>query len=150
MRRVVACVAAVGLLAGCDAPKGEGGQPSAGMPSNDPNTFRASSSVNLDRPYAGDWAEDVGACKDEKKVWTVEPKRMAIATLRRFCAWDEVYLNQGSDGAPVSWASNAKCLQGGNESHVFVFFHVKDSLQEMKVTFNDTTSFDLVRCVKKA
>jgi hypothetical protein len=138
-----------GSLAGCDAPTGAGGGdgPSAGSPANDANTFRAS--VDPDRAYAGQWALASSHCTDDKKIWTVEPRRMAIQK-QRFCLFEDIYASQGKGDAPTTWSTGAKCLAEGHESHDFVFFRVKDNLREMRVTFNDADPVDLVRCPQKS
>lgn len=150
MRSLLVCVAIAGLLAGCGGPKDEAGgdEPSAGIPVNDPNTFRAD--VNHERPYAGEWAAATNQCADEKKVWTIEAHRMAIVPAMRFCAFDDIYVSDGAANTPTTWSASAKCLAGGRESHDFLFFRVKDNLREMRVTFNDAKSVELVRCPLKS
>jgi hypothetical protein len=150
VRGVLVCVAVLGFAGACDAPKGEPGKnpSSAGVPGVDPNTFRAS--ANIERPYAGEWAAEAKLCGDKKKTWTIEPHRMAIVPAMRFCAFDNVYVNEGSDGAPDTWSASAKCLAQGHETHDFLFFRVQDNLHEMRVTFNDSKSVDLVRCPMKS
>ena len=137
-------------MAGCDAPSGSPGSdaPSAGAPANDPNTFRAA--VNPDQAYAGEWALARSHCGDTKKIWTVEPKRMAIQPAMRFCIFSDIYVSDGSGDKPTTWSAGARCLSDGKESHDFLFFRVKDNLREMRVTFNDSNSVDLVRCPLKS
>jgi hypothetical protein len=137
----------LGLLAACDAPESAGNfseEPTSGAPVTDPNTFRAD--VDLQRPYAGEWAAAANHCTDEKKVWTIEARRMAIVPAMRFCAFDNIYVSEANSGVRTIWSASAKCLANGEESHDFLFFRVKDNLKEMRVTFNDTNSVELVRC----
>ncbi len=139
------------VLAGCDAPQGAptGAQDQSGaVPANDPNTFRAG--VNPDTAYAGEWALARSHCSDGKKIWTIEARRMAIVPAMRFCAFDNIYVSQGRGDSPTTWSASAKCLAEGKESHDFLFFRVKDNLKEMRVTFNDSNSVDLVRCPLKS
>jgi hypothetical protein len=58
----------------------------------------------------------------------------------------EMYVSEGQGPAPTTWSAGAKCLSEGKESHDFLFFRVDDNLREMRVTFNDARSVDLVRC----
>lgn len=146
MRTLMACVALLGVLGACEAPEngtdGAAG-PTKGDPANNPNTFRAD--VDPQRPYAGEWALAANQCGDDKKVWTIETRRMAVAPAMRFCAFDSLYVSN-SDGVAQTWSASAKCLAEGRESHDFLFFRVHENLREMRVTFNDTKSFNLVRC----
>ncbi|MDP3736764.1 MAG: hypothetical protein Q8R02_05215 [Hyphomonadaceae bacterium] len=147
MRGLVVSLSALGLAAACDAPESADNfteEPTRGAPVTDPNTFRAD--VDLERPYAGEWAAATNQCSDQKKVWTIEARRMAILPAMRFCAFDNIYVSEGNNGARTIWSASAKCLADGSESHDFLFFRVKDNLKEMKVTFNDTSSVELVRC----
>lgn len=147
MRRILAGLCVLGLLAACDAPESAGNfseEPTSGAPVTDPNTFRAD--VDLQRPYAGEWAAAANHCTDEKKVWTIEARRMAIVPAMRFCAFDNIYVSEANSGVRTIWSASAKCLANGEESHDFLFFRVKDNLKEMRVTFNDTNSVELVRC----
>lgn len=148
MRSLLTCVVVAGLLAGCDAPSDGRENPSAGIPVTDPNTFRAD--ADLERSYAGEWAAATSQCGDEKKIWTIEPRRMAIVPAMRFCAFDNIYVSDGPGSAPTVWSASAKCLAEGRESHDFLFFRVKDNLREMRVTFNDASSVELVRCPMKS
>jgi hypothetical protein len=135
------------LLGACDAPDSAANfseEPATGAPVADPNTFRAD--VDLERPYAGEWAAATNHCSDQKKVWTIEARRMAIVPAMRFCAFDNIYVSEANNGVRTIWSASAKCLANGEESHDFLFFRVKDNLKEMKVTFNDTSSVELVRC----
>jgi hypothetical protein len=140
----------VGLaLAGCDAPAGNPDSPSAGARDNDPNTFRAA--VNPDQAYAGQWALARSHCTDSKKIWTVEPRRMAIQPAMRFCVFNgDIFVADGPGEKPTTWSAGALCLSEGKESHDFLFFRVADNLREMRVTFNDSKSVDLVRCPLKS
>jgi hypothetical protein len=147
VRSLVGLMVIAGLIAGCDAPQGTD-NPSAGGPVNDPNTFRAN--IDATRPYAGEWAAATNQCGDEKKIWTIEPHRMAIVPAMRFCAFDDVYVSDGPGAAPATWSASAKCLAEGRESHDFLFFRINDNLREMRVTFNDTRSVELVRCPMKS
>ena len=111
----------------------------------DPNTFRAD--VNPRRAYAGEWAAASNHCGDDKRIWTIEARRMAIQPDMRFCVFDnDIYVAEGNGPAPTTWSAGAKCLAEGKESHDFLFFRVDDNLREMRVTFNDSRSVDLVRC----
>lgn len=151
VRILVACVVLFGAAAACNAPGGAGdgaGNPAAGDPANNPNTFRAD--VDHGQAYAGQWAQAKSQCGDEKKIWTIEPRRMAIVPAMRFCAFESVYVSEGPSGADTTWSTSAKCLADGRESHDFLFFRVKDNLHEMRVTFNDSKSVELVRCPMKS
>ena len=150
MRNLLVLVVVATLVAGCGAPAGgDNDTPSAGRPVTDPNTFRAE--IDAARPYAGEWAAAKSQCGDEKKIWTIEPHRMAIVPSMRFCVFDDdVYVSAGPGSAPATWSTSAKCLAEGRESHDFLFFRVKDNLSEMRVTFNDTSSVELVRCPMKS
>jgi len=148
VRTLLACIAIAGLVAGCDAPEGGSDNPTAGSPVNDPNTFRAD--IDATRPYAGEWAAAKSQCGDEKNIWTIEANRMAIVPAMRFCAFDDIYVSEGPADAHGTWSASAKCLAEGRESHDFLFFRVKDNLHEMRVTFNDTSSVELVRCPMKS
>ena len=87
---------------------------------------------------------------DARKVWTVEPRRMAIQHVR-FCVFDEdIFMADGKGDKPTTWSAGATCLAEGKKSHDFLFFRVKDNLREMRVTFNDSSSVDLVRCPIKS
>ena len=148
VRNLIACVGLLALVGACDAPKdgsGDSATPAAGDPANNPNTFRAD--IDPNHAYAGQWASAVAHCGDEKKVWTIETRRMAIRPDLRFCVFDrDMYASDGPGAAPKTWAASAKCLAEGHESHDFLFFRVKDNLREMRVTFNDSNSVELVRC----
>ncbi len=146
MRGVLACVALTGLLASCDASV----DPAAGVsaPVSDPNAFRAN--IDPARPYAGEWAAASSHCRDDGKIWTIEAKRMAIVPDMRFCVFDDMYVSEGPGKAEATWSTGAKCLAGGRESHEFLFFRVEDNLREMRVTFNDAASIELVRCPMKS
>lgn len=144
MRLAAACVAVLGVLAAC-SPEGGNDVPSAGIPVTDPNTFRAD--VDPDRAYAGEWAAASNHCNDQKRVWTIEARRMAIQPDMRFCVFEsDMYVSEGDGAAPTTWSAGAKCLSDGKESHDFLFFRVDDNLREMRVTFNDARSVELVRC----
>lgn len=147
MRNFLACLSVLTLAAACDAPESADSfseEPARGAPVTDPNTFRAD--VDVERPYAGEWASQSNHCTDQKKVWTIEARRMAIVPAMRFCAFDNIYVSEGNGGLRTIWSASAKCLANGEESRDFLFFRVKDNLKEMKVTFNDTSSVELVRC----
>jgi hypothetical protein len=138
-------VAIFAALAACDAPGRDEDDPSAQIPVTDPNTFRAD--IDPARAYAGEWAAASNHCEDEKKVWTIEARRMAIVPDMRFCVFDnDIYVSDGAGTAPKTWSAGAKCLSDGKESHDFLFFRVDDNLREMRVTFNDARSVELVRC----
>jgi hypothetical protein len=142
-------MAGMSALAACSPGAGDDSSaPSAGSRDNDPNTFRASG--NPDHAYAGEWAVAANHCEDARKVWTVEPRRMAIQRVR-FCVFDEdIYMADGKGDKPTTWSTGATCLADGKQSHDFLFFRVKDNLREMRVTFNDSNSVDLVRCPLKS
>ena len=145
MRLVATLAIVLGALAACDAPGGGDDEPSAQIPVTDPNTFRAD--IDPQRAYAGEWAAATSHCGDEKKVWTIEAKRMAIVPDMRFCVFEnDMYVSDGKGAAPTTWSAGAKCLSDGKESHDFLFFRVDDNLREMRVTFNDARSVELVRC----
>lgn len=145
MRFTLACVAIFAALAACDAPDRAEDEPSAQIPVTDPNTFRAG--IDPDRAYAGEWAAASSHCDDDKRIWTIESRRMAIQPDMRFCVFDnDMYVSDGAGTAPKTWSAGAKCLSEGKESHDFLFFRVHDNLREMRVTFNDARSVELVRC----
>jgi hypothetical protein len=139
-------MAVLGLLAGCNPP----GEPAedASIPVTDPNTFRAA--IDPERPYAGEWAKTSSHCRDEEKIWTIEARRMAVVPDMRFCVFEDMFVNEGNGKAPATWSAGAKCLAEGRESHDFLFFRVDDNLREMRVTFNDAASVELVRCPTKS
>ncbi len=137
MRVVIAVLAGACLLAGCEK-AGEAGvatAPGEGM----------AAQVDAATPYAGEWASASGDCDDDRKLWTIEARRMAIVPAMRFCAFDKVYVSDADQGDSV-WSAAAQCLADGRESQDFVFFRLDDNLRQMRVTFNDTRSVDLVRC----
>jgi hypothetical protein len=145
VRLPLACLAILGAMAACDAPDGGAKDPSAEIPVTDPNTFRAD--IDPERAYAGEWAPATSHCGDDKRIWTIETRRMAIQPDMRFCVFDrDMYVSDGDGSTPKTWSAGAKCLSGGKESHDFLFFRVDDNLREMRVTFNDARSVDLVRC----
>jgi hypothetical protein len=148
VRNSLAALAVLGLLGACDAPDDAANRaPDGHIPVKDPNTFRAD--VDPTQAYAGEWAVARTQCEDDKKVWTIETKRMAVEAAR-FCAFDSnMYVNRATDGE-TTWSTGARCLAGGRESHDFLFFRVEDNLREMRVTFNDSSSIDLVRCPMKS
>jgi hypothetical protein len=146
VRKALACMALLGLLAGCDPPGDPAGDASG--PMADPNAFRAA--IDPERPYAGEWAAASTHCRDEDKIWTIEARRMAVVPDMRFCVFDDIFVSDGAGNAPATWSAGAKCLAQGRESHDFLFFRVDDNLREMRVTFNDTTSVELVRCPMKS
>ena len=146
VRLTLACVAIFAGLAACDAPGGGEHEPSARIPVTDPNTFRAD--IDPERAYAGEWAAASNHCSDDKRVWTIERTRMAIQPDMRFCVFDpsEMYVSEGHGPAPTTWSAGPKGLWEGKESHDFLFFRDDDNLREMRVTFNDARSVELVRC----
>lgn len=146
MRKALACVAVLGLLAGCDAPLVPAED--ASVPVEDPNTFRAA--IDPERPYAGEWAKASSHCRDEEKIWTIEARRMAVVPDMRFCVFEDMFVSEGDGKSPATWSAGAKCLAEGRESHDFLFFRVDDNLREMRVTFNDTAAVELVRCPMKS
>ena len=148
VRNYAACLATFALLGACDAPDDAANRtPNRGAPANDPNTFRAD--VNPDRAYAGEWAAARNECENEDKIWTIETTRMAIEAAR-FCAFDNVFVSRATDGETTTWSTSARCLAEGRESHDFLFFRVEENLREMRVTFNDARSVELVRCPMKS
>ena len=154
MRKFAACVALLAAsgfaIAGCDAPDDTSsapGKPAAGSPVNDPNTFRAA--VDPAQAYTGKWALARGHCGDEKKMWTIEQTRMGIQPAMRFCAFTDMYVSAKAGDGPTTWSTGARCVAEGKSSHDFLFFRVKGNLREMRVTFNDSNSVDLVRCPVK-
>jgi hypothetical protein len=147
MRRHAAYLVFLGFLAGCDAPDDAANRaPDGGIPVRDPTTFRAD--VNPDRAYAGEWAAARNLCENEDKVWTIETTRMAVEAAR-FCAFENVFVSRAPDGE-TTWSTAARCLAEGRESRDFLFFRVEDNLREMRVTFNDSRSVELVRCPMKS
>jgi hypothetical protein len=142
VRRLI-CLGLLALVSACGAPDVEDAAPAAGLPSEDPNTFRADAAI--ERPYAGEWASETDHCGDVKKVWTIEANRMGMQR-QRFCVFERIYAASSTDEEGEAWSASAKCLAEGRESHDFVFFRVKPSRHEMRVTINDSTAIDLVRC----
>ncbi|CAN0498452.1 unnamed protein product, partial [Phaeothamnion confervicola] len=93
--RLVGSLLVLSLLGACDAPDSTANfseEPATGAPVADPNTFRAD--VDLERPYAGEWAAATNHCSDQKKVWTIEARRMAIVPAMRFFAFDNIYVSE--------------------------------------------------------
>jgi len=149
VRKALACVALLGLLAGCDPPPGDPAEDASSPAGADPNTFRAA--IDPQRPYAGEWAAASSHCRDEDKIWTIEARRMAIVPDMRFCVFEkDIFVSDGDGKAPATWSTGAKCLAEGRESHDFLFFRVDDNLREMRVTINDKASVELVRCPIKS
>lgn len=140
MRRLV-CLA-VFALAACGAPKGEGSAPKPGGSADDPNVFRADSIG--ERPYAGEWASDPDACRDQDKVWTIESNRLGMRR-ERFCVFGQIRVSRGSTEGEA-WRADARCVAGGQQSEDVLFFRVKSSGLSMRVTINDADAIDLVRC----
>lgn len=103
--------------------------------------------VNDRAPYAGEWAAERSHCSDDRKKWTIEPHRMAIVPSMRFCAFENIYVNQAAAEGETSWSAGATCLAEGRESHDFLFFRVTDDMKQMRVTFNDSRSVQLYRCL---
>lgn len=103
--------------------------------------------IDTRAPYAGQWAAEHSHCEDDQKKWTIEPHRMAIVPAMRFCTFESVYVNQAADAGETSWSAGATCLAEGRESHDFLFFRLKENLREMRVTFNDSRSVQLYRCI---
>jgi hypothetical protein len=141
LRRLV-CLAVLALASACGAPEGDVAAPKPGGASDDPNVFRAD---RVDeRPYAGEWAMDTDACRDKGKVWTIESNRMGMRR-ERFCVFSEIRVSRGAaDGE--AWRADAQCLADGQQSEDVVFFRVKASGLQMRVTINDADAIDLVRC----
>lgn len=102
--------------------------------------------VDVHAPYAGEWAERSSDCDEERKLWTIEPRRMAIVPSMRFCLFEKIYVNAAAREGETVWSAASQCLAEGRESQDFLFFRLKDNLREMRVTFNDSHSVDLVRC----
>ena len=153
----VLSVFALAMLAGCggsvqdeaaSAPSASAGHAKSGpAPADTGSADPLMVQVNARAPYAGEWAAEHSHCDDEQKKWTIEPHRMAIVPAMRFCAFESVYVNQAADAGETSWSAGATCLAEGRESHDFLFFRVKENLREMRVTFNDSRSVQLYRCI---
>jgi hypothetical protein len=137
-------MASAALLSGCDKP---GGGDKSGASPEDPNRFRAG--INVNSPYTGQWAAAASSCDDDRKIWTIEPHRMGVQKAR-FCFFKSLSLNQPEGSDDAVWSATADCLADGHESREFVFFRVKPSLREMRVTFNDSRPVDLVRCMSRS
>ena len=137
---VAIAVASAALLSACDKPRG-GDKASAA--SEDTSRFRAD--INVNSPYAGQWAPAASSCEDQKKVWTIEPHRMGVRQVR-FCYFKSIYMNQPEGSDDAVWTAAADCLADGRASKEFVFFRVKPNLREMRVTFNDSRPVSLMRC----
>jgi hypothetical protein len=159
-RLVLLSIAALAGMAACGRPMSDAAAPDAASPGladstqplpGQPQPNAAGSDllaqVNDRAPYAGEWAAERGDCGDERKTWTIEPHRMAILPAMRFCAFENVYVNKAVDEGETAWSAGATCLAEGRESHDFLFFRVKDDLREMRVTFNDSRSVQLYRCL---
>lgn len=140
MRRLV-CVAMLALAA-CGAPEGEVSGPGSGAPADDSNIFRADS-IN-ERPYAGEWASDPDACRDERKVWTIESNRLGMRR-ERFCVFGQIRVSRATKDVEA-WRADARCVSAGQQSEDVLFFRVKTSGLSMRVTINDADAIDLVRC----
>ncbi|MDZ4761465.1 MAG: hypothetical protein SGJ21_10370 [Alphaproteobacteria bacterium] len=143
MRLLLAAFSIAALpLAGCERP--DVGAPARGAANED----AAQPPVNVDtnNPYAGEWASAHADCGDNRKIWTIESRRMAILPSLRFCAFKEVFVNADDSEGGRTWSASAQCLAEGRESRDFLFFRLDDNLQEMRVTFNDGRPTDLVRC----
>jgi hypothetical protein len=130
------------VAAGCGAPDPEGA-PAAESPAANPNTFRAD--ADEERAYAGEWAVAADHCDDQGKVWTIETNRMGMQR-ERFCVFERIYVSRRNLGEGEAWSASAKCLAEGKESHDFLFFRVRPTRQEMRITINDSSPVDLVRC----
>lgn len=104
--------------------------------------------VDPHAPYAGEWAIRAADCDEEKKIWTIEPRRMAIVPSMRFCLFEKVYVNTAEQEGETVWSAASQCLAEGRESQDFVFFRLKENLRDMRVTFNDSRSVALVRCLR--
>jgi hypothetical protein len=136
VRLRLAVLALCALAAGCSRPG-----------SSSEANLSASSGLSARSPYTGRWASGAKACSDEKSIWTIEPHRMGIRPELRFCAFKSIYISQADDSADAVWSADANCLANGRQSKEFVFFRVKRSLRQMRVTFNDNPPIDLVRCL---
>jgi hypothetical protein len=73
---------------------------------------------------------------------------MAIVPSMRFCLFEKVYVNTAEQEGETVWSAASQCLAEGRESQDFVFFRLKENLKDMRVTFNDSRSVELVRCVR--
>jgi hypothetical protein len=96
-------------------------------------------------PYAGEWAASQAACRHERDIWTIEPRRMGIYPQLRYCLFDSVYADVSGRRAEV-WSASATCLHEGRSSRDFIFFRLTADGRSMRVTFNDTRPVRLVRC----
>ncbi len=140
MRRLIA-IAALALVAACEAPVNDEPAPAAEAPSN-PDAFRAETGSEPPA-YAGEWAASSDACNDQKQIWTIEEHRMG-ARRERFCVFERVFASGGNAGK--GWSASARCLSDGQQSQDFMFFRVGPSQLQMRVTINDAEVVELVRC----
>lgn len=143
MHRLI-CLMALGLAA-CSAPEGE--DPSGSLKS--PGAVKSLPAGATDaRPYAGEWASDLAACRDERKIWTIESHRLGMRR-ERFCVFGHVRVSRSS-GGDEAWRADARCVAGGQQSEDVLFFRIRESGQAMRVTVNDADAVDLVRCPMRA
>jgi hypothetical protein len=140
--RRLACLVVLALASACGAPEGDGPAPSAAIPSDDPNTFRADSAD--ERTYAGEWAADAGDCGDHRKLWTIETRRMGVQR-ERFCVFNQIRVSD-EPGDDQVWQATAKCLAAGRQSDAVLFFRLKPGSHEMRVRIGDADAIQLVRC----
>ncbi|MEZ6028820.1 MAG: hypothetical protein R3C46_03625 [Hyphomonadaceae bacterium] len=137
--RLGIAMAALALLAAaCEAPADGENEPAAELPV-DPNTFRAGS----DPAYAGEWASETELCANTREIWTIETRRLGMKR-QRFCIFDPMLQSTTDEGQ--GWSASARCVSDGRESRDFLFFRIQPNMSQMRVTFNDQRSVELVRC----
>ena len=95
-------------------------------------------------PYAGEWAAERRLCSDTRQVWTIEANRMGVRADMRFCVWGPI-ASRSEDGQTV-WRAEAVCKYQGHDTRDFVFFRLAPDWKQMRVTFNDASPVNLVRC----
>ena len=145
--RVVTGLALASLIVGCQDNRSDPARADlADTLMTDSLDFR--DQVDPQAPYAGEWARKSSECDEERKLWTIEPRRMAIVPSMRFCLFEKVYVNTAEQEGETVWSAASQCLAEGRESQDFVFFRLKENLKDMRVTFNDSRSVELVRCVR--
>jgi hypothetical protein len=144
VRGLALALAAFGLLAACD----QSAEDVAAGAATESGSAEPEAVAGVDEmtPYAGQWAAERHECGDDRQLWTIETHRMGIRPALRFCAFEDIFVSKETRAGEATWSAEATCMAEGEESRAFVFFRVKDNLSEMRVTFNDTASVDLVRC----
>jgi hypothetical protein len=133
---VIALGLALGSLAAC------GPRKEVDSIRTPPPELRAS--VDNKSPYAGEWAADTHLCRDTRQLWTIEANRMGVRADMRFCVWGPI-ASKDENGQTV-WRAEAACKYQGRDSRDFVFFRLAPDWKQMRVTFNDASPVNLVRC----